>query len=266
MQNFAPFPRPADSLIRKNFCRLSSLASAPAHHADDARRQTDPEDKEFIDPKGAAVKGKGKRVINHNALSGSDRANNPGTLRRLARTRPDLLSRIERGEVSVHAAVDAGMKAAAVMEGAPNLPARTIGIQPVIDDAVKAASDRLVDAPMPTPGPGRGRKTSANGNRFTGTKGQNHSTYLAARLKRDHPEIAASARKAVILAVCHQARELGPVKHGGNRKSVREDQGNNCNLDMTRGNDQTYLARKIMTQSPETFARLEGWSLAVILA
>ena len=58
------------------------------------------------------------------------------------------------------------------------------------------------------------------------------------------------ARKMVIQAVCARAEEMGPVKHGGDRKPKAMDQGNNCNLDIKRGNDQTYLARKIMTDSP----------------
>ncbi len=34
--------------------------------------------------------------------------------------------------------------------------------------------------------------------------------------------------------------------------------GDNCHTKNERGNDQTYLARKILTQAPETFARLEA--------
>jgi len=70
-------------------------------------------------------------------------------------------------------------------------------------------------------------------------------------------EILGQARKMVIQAVCARAEEMGPVKHGGDRKPKAMDQGNNCNLDIKRGNDQTYLARKIMTDSPETFDRLK---------
>ena len=70
-------------------------------------------------------------------------------------------------------------------------------------------------------------------------------------------EILGQARKMVIQAVCARAEEMGPVKHGGDRKSKAMDQGNNYNLDIKRGTDQTYLARKIMTDSPETFDRLK---------
>ena len=58
-----------------------------------ARRQTDPASPEFVDPAGAAVKGKGKRGSNTTPLSDSEKKSKPGTLRRLARSRPDLLAR-----------------------------------------------------------------------------------------------------------------------------------------------------------------------------
>lgn len=79
--------------------------------ADLARRQTDPESPEFVDPAGAAVKGKGKRGSNTTPLSDSEKKSKPGTLRRLARSRPDLLARVESGELSAHAAaVQAGIR------------------------------------------------------------------------------------------------------------------------------------------------------------
>ena len=74
-----------------------------------ARRQADPESNEFVDPAGAAVKGKGKRPSNTRPLNGS--VDKPGTLRRLARSHPDLLARVESGELSAHAAaVQAGIR------------------------------------------------------------------------------------------------------------------------------------------------------------
>jgi hypothetical protein len=74
-----------------------------------ARRQTDPASPEFVKPEGA--KGIGRRVSNTDALSGTDRNSKPGTLRRLARSRPDLLARVESGELSAHAAaVEAGIR------------------------------------------------------------------------------------------------------------------------------------------------------------
>lgn len=76
-----------------------------------ARRQTDPASPEFVDPAGAAVKGRGKRLSNTEALSQSEMNSKPGTLRRLARSRPDLLARVESGELSAHAAaVQAGIR------------------------------------------------------------------------------------------------------------------------------------------------------------
>lgn len=74
-----------------------------------ARRQTDPEDPAFVDPAGA--KGIGKRVSNTDALPRAERNSKPGTLRRLARSRPDLLARVETGELSAHAAaIAAGIR------------------------------------------------------------------------------------------------------------------------------------------------------------
>ena len=76
-----------------------------------ARRQTDPASPEFVDPAGAAVKGRGKRLSNTEALSQSEMNSKPGTLRRLARSHPDLLARVESGELSAHAAaVQAGIR------------------------------------------------------------------------------------------------------------------------------------------------------------
>jgi len=76
-----------------------------------ARRQTDPASPEFVDPAGAAVKGKGKRGSNTTPLSDSEKKSKPGTLRRLARSHPDLLARVESGELSAHAAaVQAGIR------------------------------------------------------------------------------------------------------------------------------------------------------------
>lgn len=72
-----------------------------------ARRQTDPEAPEFVR--------QGKRTdlnqlpSNTRKLNGS--VDKPGTLRRLARSRPDLLNRIEAGELSVNAAaIEAGIR------------------------------------------------------------------------------------------------------------------------------------------------------------
>jgi hypothetical protein len=77
----------------------------------EATRQTDPTSKEFVDPAGAAVKGKGKRLSNTEPLSQSEMNSKPGTLRRLARSHPDLLARVESGELSAHAAaVQAGIR------------------------------------------------------------------------------------------------------------------------------------------------------------
>ncbi len=64
-----------------------------------ARRQADPEDPEFVKPKGRKEKVNGSNTTN---LPNTERHSKPGTLRRLARTRPDLLARIEAGELSAN--------------------------------------------------------------------------------------------------------------------------------------------------------------------
>ncbi len=76
-----------------------------------ARRQTDPESGDFVDPKGGRPAK--ETVTNNDGYSSpeSARKNKPGTLRRLARSRPDLLNRIEAGELTVNAAaIEAGIR------------------------------------------------------------------------------------------------------------------------------------------------------------
>ena len=67
--------------------------------ADLARRQTDPASPEFV-KRGGDRKSEGIKVSNTDfdrKSSPKERNSKPGTLRRLARTRPDLLARIEAG-------------------------------------------------------------------------------------------------------------------------------------------------------------------------
>jgi len=71
-------------------------------------------------------------------------------------------------------------------------------------------------------------------------------------------EILGQARKMVIQAVCARAEEMGPIDNGGDRRSEKaRNQFDNSKTETKGGNDQTYLARKIMTDSPETFDRLK---------
>lgn len=70
---------------------LAEIHAAPKS-SKEATRQADPTSPEFVDPAGAAVKGKGKRVSNTNALSDSEKKSKPGTLRRLARVANGELS------------------------------------------------------------------------------------------------------------------------------------------------------------------------------
>ena len=66
-----------------------------------ARRQTDPASPEFVKPQGGR-KPNDETASNTKRLRGS--VDKPGTLRRLARSHPDLLARVESGELSAHAA------------------------------------------------------------------------------------------------------------------------------------------------------------------
>lgn len=81
------------------------------------RRQADPADPEFKSPNGGAPKGNTNAARDKTTNSNTGRckqrddASKPGTLRRLARSRPDLLARIEAGELTVHAAaIEAGIR------------------------------------------------------------------------------------------------------------------------------------------------------------
>ena len=60
------------------------------------------------------------------------------------------------------------------------------------------------------------------------------------------------ARKMVIQAVCARAEEMGKIMPRDITGSMKGKKGHdNCNdLYARQGNDQTYLARKIMTDSP----------------
>lgn len=71
-----------------------------------ARAQADPESPEYVKPKGRKAKS-----LNVSNTDNSERNSTPGTLRRLARTRPELLARVEAGELSVNAAaLEAGIR------------------------------------------------------------------------------------------------------------------------------------------------------------
>lgn len=82
--------------------------------------------------------------------------------------------------------------------------------------------------------------------------------YLKTETGLTAAEILGRAKQAVIRAVCAAAEEAGVLKHGGDRKSESADQGDNSNLEPKRGNDQTYLARKLLTEQPETFELLKA--------
>ena len=74
-----------------------------------ARRQTDPASPEFV-RHGGNRRGEGFKIGN-TKLERESANSKPGTLRRLARSHPDLLARVESGELSAHAAaVQAGIR------------------------------------------------------------------------------------------------------------------------------------------------------------
>jgi len=77
-----------------------------------ARRQADPEDAEYV-KRGGDRRSEGIKVSSTrpSPKSASERNSISGTLRRLARSRPDLLARVESGELSAYAAaVEAGIR------------------------------------------------------------------------------------------------------------------------------------------------------------
>lgn len=80
-------------------------------HAKIATAQADPESGEFVSPKGAAVKGWKDERSGNTASLAAERNSKPQILRRLARERPDLLDRYERGDISANrAAIEAGFR------------------------------------------------------------------------------------------------------------------------------------------------------------
>ena len=89
-------------------CRNSRCAEVIKRKREvkEATRQTDPTSKEFVKPKGRKQKDE-----NGSNTTNSERHSKPGTLRRLARSHPDLLARVESGELSANAAaVQAGIR------------------------------------------------------------------------------------------------------------------------------------------------------------
>ena len=157
-----------------------------------ARRQTDPASPEFVDPAGAAVKGKGKRPSNTRPLNGS--VDKPGTLRRLARSHFDLLARVESGELSAHAAAVLLEQSLSAIERA----AETMAKAPELMTATEAGKKG-----------GRGKKAS---NLLTLPTSSNDKNRLAARIKRDHPEIAARVANGEFKSIRAAALEAGIVK------------------------------------------------------
>jgi hypothetical protein len=59
---------------------------------------------------------------------------------------------------------------------------------------------------------GRGKKAVADGNGFKPPVGSNSTSYLAARLKRDHPDIAAAVERGEYRSMRAAAREAGIIK------------------------------------------------------
>jgi hypothetical protein len=80
----------------------------------------------------------------------------------------------------------------------------------------------------------------------------NSTEYLAARLKRDHPELLADAT-ATVAAVLR--------KHGGDRRSEKaKDQGDNITLN-ERGTSRAYTLARLRRDDPDTADRVERGEL-----
>jgi hypothetical protein len=67
-------------------------------------------------------------------------------------------------------------------------------------------------------------------------------------------EILGKAKKATMKAVCDVAEEMGVPEIG--RPKDGADKSDNCQTSKKGGNDQVYLARRILAADPETFERL----------
>jgi hypothetical protein len=87
------------------------------------------------------------------------------------------------------------------------------------DEAKRLAAAETMKEAEPIPmqeidlgkaGPGRGKKTGDHSTRFN--RGSTSSSYLAARLKRDHPEIAAAVERGKYRSMRAAAREAGIIK------------------------------------------------------
>jgi hypothetical protein len=72
-------------------------------------------------------------------------------------------------------------------------------------------NERLIDKDKSNPGPGRGNKTSDVSTRFSG-RGSTGATYLAARIKRDHPAIASRVEAGEFRSMRAAAIAAGIVK------------------------------------------------------
>jgi hypothetical protein len=81
---------------------------------------------------------------------------------------------------------------------------RQIQVKGQLEDQLQGLGD-----PKGKAGPGRGKKTPPQRSRFTSYSG---SSYLAARLKRDHPEIAAAVERGEYKSIRAAARKAGIVK------------------------------------------------------
>ena len=109
-----------------------------------ARRQTDPASKEFV------KRGRPKKGVSFgNTKQFKVEANSAPQIRRtLARSYPDLLARVESGELSANAAVDAGRNAAATMAKAPDDVGPGQGFRTDIATRMEIESARNTEAPM----------------------------------------------------------------------------------------------------------------------
>ena len=89
---------------------------------------------------------------------------------------------------------------------------QSVGVNAKVAMQTMAKAPELMTAIEAGKQGGRGNKAVDNVNSFKTAKGGNRDTYLAARLKRDHPEIAARVANGEFKSIRAAALEAGIVK------------------------------------------------------
>ena len=111
--------------------------------------------------------------------------------------------------IGLDVAVDAGRKAAETMAKAPNDVGPGQGFRTDLADRKAMETAVTAEAPMRMPD-GKGIEPLVNNKKLS--QGSSNTYYLAARLKRDHPEIAARVANGEFKSIRAAALEAGIVK------------------------------------------------------